>query len=381
MRVKLNNFLKQVKRGTEVLKDGVYPQIGVRVWGKGSYVRDTITGKDTQYKTLFQVRAGDLIINKIWTRNGAIAIVSEDQDGCFVSTEFPTFEIDTTQVDPNWLSLRLATEDFWHQCALASGGTSGKNRIKVEKFLDIEIELPKLDYQIEIVRYLKKNSSLLTATRNIVEDNQTFLTKIYSELFQPYHQVNKKAPLSDLADFIDYRGKTPIKVNSGIPLVTAKNIKFGFFSEEPKEFISKNDYKLWMTRGFPVKGDILITTEAPLGNVCFVPDFNFALAQRAICLHLKNRINSEYLFYYLISPEFQTQLVNLSTGTTAKGIKASRLKKIEIPIAELKTQIQIAKQVKERMEKFEQIKRILADLYRITISLENSLTTQRIENV
>lgn len=57
--------------------------------------------------------------------------------------------------------------------------------------------------------------------------------------------------LGNLARFIDYRGKTPNKVSSGISLITAKNIRFGYISREPEEYVTAAEYESWMTRGFP----------------------------------------------------------------------------------------------------------------------------------
>ena len=70
----------------------------------------------------------------------------------------------------------------------------------------------------------------------------------------------KEDLLGNLIDaLIDYRGKTPKKQSFGIPLITAKIIKNGSISE-PTEFISEDQYHLWMTRGFPVNGDVILTT-------------------------------------------------------------------------------------------------------------------------
>ncbi|MDS1119575.1 restriction endonuclease subunit S [Klebsiella pneumoniae] len=92
--------------------------------------------------------------------------------------------------------------------------------------------------------------------------------------------------LGTLAKFIDYRGKTPTKTDSGIPLITAKNIRQGYISKEPREYIAEADYEKWMTRGIPSVGDVLITTEAPMGYIANINiEGKFALAQRAICLH------------------------------------------------------------------------------------------------
>ncbi len=77
----------------------------------------------------------------------------------------------------------------------------------------------------------------------------------------------KEYLLEDVIDkFIDYRGKTPKKTKSGIPLITAKIVKNGRILE-PNEFIALEDYDSWMTRGLPEVDDIVLTTEAPLGEI------------------------------------------------------------------------------------------------------------------
>ena len=65
---------------------------------------------------------------------------------------------------------------------------------------------------------------------------------------------------------IDYRGKTPKKTSFGVPLITAKVVKGGRI-EPPDEFIADDDYESWMRRGIPNPGDVVITTEAPLGRL------------------------------------------------------------------------------------------------------------------
>ena len=65
--------------------------------------------------------------------------------------------------------------------------------------------------------------------------------------------------------------------------LTAKNVKDGYIDyETSKEYISENDYEEVMQRGKPEIGDVLITTEAPCGNVAQVNKANIAFAQRII---------------------------------------------------------------------------------------------------
>jgi type I restriction enzyme S subunit len=152
--------------------------------------------------------------------------------------------------------------------------------------------------------------------------------------------------LGQLARFIDYRGKTPQKTSSGIPLITAKNIRQGFISREPREFIAENDYDSWMTRGIPNFGDVLITTEAPMGYVANI-DINerFALAQRAICLQFVSVVNPYYATIFMQTSSFQRALEECSTGSTVKGIKAALLKKIKIKYPSLPEQTEIVRRV------------------------------------
>jgi type I restriction enzyme S subunit len=158
------------------------------------------------------------------------------------------------------------------------------------------------------------------------------------------------AKLSHIADFIDYRGRTPQKTSLGVPLITAKNIKMGYMSQEPREYISEDTYNNWMTRGMPSKGDVLFTTEAPLGNVCQVDiDGKFALAQRAIAFKLINVVEPSFLKYILMSNTIQEDIYSKATGTTAKGIKASRLKEVIIPIPPLNEQKRIVQKIDKCM--------------------------------
>ena len=133
--------------------------------------------------------------------------------------------------------------------------------------------------------------------------------------------------LIEVCDYVDYRGKTPTKVDNGIFLVTAKNVKAGYIDyESSKEYISEDDYEEVMHRGKPEIGDVLITTEAPCGNVAQVNTSNIALAQRIIKYRgHKNVIDNTYLKHYMLAPYFQKILFEKSSGGTVQGIKGSIL--------------------------------------------------------
>jgi len=141
---------------------------------------------------------------------------------------------------------------------------------------------------------------------------------------------------------IDYRGKTPKKTDYGIPLITAKIVKNGRILE-PNEFISPEDYESWMRRGLPKPGDVVITTEAPMGEVAQLDERKVALAQRLITLRGKNGIlHNNFLRFVLQSPNVENELKKRESGTTVTGIKQKELRKVRLPIPPYGEQIKIS---------------------------------------
>jgi type I restriction enzyme S subunit len=128
---------------------------------------------------------------------------------------------------------------------------------------------------------------------------------------------------------IDYRGKTPDKTVAGIPLITAKNVRMGYIDPDPMEFIAEDDYEKWMTRGIPNKGDVLFTTEAPLGNIAQInTDDRVAFAQRVIILQSTDQFEPSIIAYRLMTNSTQNAISRLASGSTALGIKQSEFRKV-----------------------------------------------------
>lgn len=164
----------------------------------------------------------------------------------------------------------------------------------------------------------------------------------------------EQRPLDEVIEyFIDYRGKTPRKTTHGIPLITAKIVKEGRLLDA-NEFIALEDYDNWMTRGYPEIDDIVLTTEAPLGEVALIKDKNVALAQRIITLRgYKDRLDNRFLKYWFQSEYGQYELDARASGTTVFGIKASVLKKMLVPVPCLHEQKTIASVLSSLDEKID----------------------------
>jgi type I restriction enzyme S subunit len=145
-----------------------------------------------------------------------------------------------------------------------------------------------------------------------------------------------------MAVLIDYRGKTPTKTSFGIPLITAKVVKGGRI-ETPDEFIAVDDYEPWMRRGIPKPGDVVITTEAPLGEVAQLGAERVALAQRLIAMRgREGLLDNRFLKFLMQSRKVQDQLRARASGTTVLGIKQSELRKVTLTLPAIEEQRAIA---------------------------------------
>ncbi len=159
----------------------------------------------------------------------------------------------------------------------------------------------------------------------------------------------KWVEVNQIFDFVDYRGKTPNKISDGVFLVTASNIRQGYMDYTRKEHISREEFETRKSRGITEKGDLLFTTEAPMGNASMCDLEECSCGQRVITFkeYAEGTVRSKLFMYFILSPAFQKQLVDNCTGTTAKGIKADKLKHLLIPLPPLEEQHRIAAKIEE----------------------------------
>ena len=145
-----------------------------------------------------------------------------------------------------------------------------------------------------------------------------------------------------LKKVIDYRGRTPEKTDEGVQLVTSRNIKNGKIDYEvSKEFVSYQEYKRIMERGQPEMGDVLFTSEAPLGEVAQIDKIEVALAQRIILFRTNERMDNRYLCLYLSSYLAKGEITSKGSGSTAEGIRSDRLYSVNVIVPDRITQSEI----------------------------------------
>ena len=234
---------------------------------------------------------------------------------------------------------------------------------------DLKIPFPSLKEQEKIADILSTADEKIDVIASQIQKAQTLkkglLQKLLSEGIG--HSEFKDSELGKIPEsweiselekattYVDYRGKTPTKTKSGVFLITARNIKGNKIDYNlSNEYIAEDDYETVMSRGKPQVGDVLLTTEAPLGQIASIDKEYVALAQRIIKYRgIENYLDNSFLKHYFISNKFQDLLLLNSTGSTVKGIKGSRLKKLKIAIPPLEEQKQIADILSTADEKLE----------------------------
>lgn len=171
-------------------------------------------------------------------------------------------------------------------------------------------------------------------------ESKNLAAQFYSETPQNW----KFGKLDNLVDeFIDYRGKTPPKSDEGIHMLSAANIKDGFILPKRKEkFVSEETYEEWTTRGIPSKDDVIITTEAPVGEVGIIrSDETFLTAQRLITLRSSDGLDPHYLKFCLQYERTQQQLGSYASGTTVSSFNQTDLRNTVIPVPPISEQKKI----------------------------------------
>jgi type I restriction enzyme S subunit len=240
-----------------------------------------------------------------------------------------------------------------------------QRNLSLTKIKNIILPFPPLSEQKRIVAILDEafegiDAAIANTEKNLANARELFESYL-NGIFTRKGEGWENSIIEKNIKFIDYRGRTPTKTEHGMRLITAKNVKMGFLQVEPKEYVDPDIYDSWMTRGIPKKGDVLFTTEAPLGNVAQLhTEEKVVFAQRIIIMQPNSKfLDSTFLKFLLMSKVVQNRIQEKGTGATAKGIKSSLLKKINISFpSSTELQKQIAANITELQSETQRLESI-----------------------
>lgn len=279
---------------------------------------------------------------------GKYAYVEREIEGAIASSLI-IVRPDIARLDPRFLYVFFGSDLCSEQIDRFKNGAAQPN-LSAASLKQFSIPLPSLEEQKRLAEILDQAAEIFRLRQQVLHNLNGLGQALFHEMFGDPLKDHSTDPrwicetLDTSIHYIDYRGKTPPKAETGIRLITAKNVKNGYLNSEPKEFIEEEAFESWMTRGFPQNGDVLFTTEAPLGNVAILDvTEKLAVGQRILTMRPdKKRMTSEYLAYYLRSPQFIRKMNENSSGSTVRGIKSKLLKKIKICYPALDLQLKFS---------------------------------------
>lgn len=150
---------------------------------------------------------------------------------------------------------------------------------------------------------------------------------------------------------IDCRNKTAPQKSSGVRLVRTTNIRDGQLNNLDPRYVDQATYELWSSRAYPQAGDILITREAPMGEVCLIPsDTQICLGQRIMLARLiANTIDPQFLIYSLRDPHLMDRVQDKPIGSTVQHLRVGGVETLLVPLPPRREQSRIVAKINELM--------------------------------
>lgn len=289
------------------------------------------------------------------TNQGCKALVPRDSKG--VSSKFYYY----------WL---LANRDL----LISYGQGTTFQELGADKLGNLCVPILPCDTQAKVASFLDRKTAaidgLIKKKERLIEllqeKRQALMTQVVTKGLDPRVPMKDSGvsafgwiptnwrvlPLRRVIDeFVDYRGRTPTKVEHGVPLITAGAIRNGRIDHSRvPEYMAPEEYGDIMRRGRPRVGDLVFTTEAPLGEVALVEDVGHAFAQRIILFRVDpRRISSRFLWLFYRSMAGRNEILSRGSGSTAEGIRADRLRASAVLVPPLEQQEAIVEAVVEKL--------------------------------
>lgn len=315
-----------------------------------------------------EVHAGDVLVTKAGPRHrvGVVCYVPSTRSQLVVSGKMIGLRPKTSDVEPVVLAGLIAQQGPQKYIQdRTTGMAESQVNFANEVLLNTPLNLPPRKEQLVIAKISECIDTAIYETEAIIaklkavkqgllhdllirgidangelRPSQTEAPDLYKE--SPLGWIPKEWDIPFFGDtienVIDFRGRTPKKLGmdwggGDILALSANNVQPGGIDISREAYFGgERLYRKWMTSGDTRKGDVLLTMEAPLGNVALIPDnARYILSQRVIALRFEpDKILNDFAFWQMQSSEFQRAMVKRSTGSTATGIQRAELVKLHL---------------------------------------------------
>ena len=257
--VSLADVLSARSDSVHLQEDTVYRTAGILSYGRGLFKRPPIFGRDTKYSTYYRLHENQFVYSKLFAWEGALAVVSPDFDGLFVSQEFPTFDIDGSQIIPQYLERICKWPNTWEHIRAHESGMGGRRkRVNPSRILRVPIPLPDIQEQRRIVDLLGRADQALAAQSRL-ENSAAQLARALRYDYFSNLQTDNQVAAQDVFDISIGRQRAPKYATGKNPAqyLRAANVKDGYL--DLKDVKSMDFDSLERVKYRLIAGDVLVT--------------------------------------------------------------------------------------------------------------------------
>lgn len=366
----LGTVLRAVDRTESVDPTREYRQIGVRLDGAGPFLRETRRGSEIAAKRLSRVASRDFIYSRLFAWRGAFGVIPAELDGCYVSSEFPTFVPSEGQVNVDFLNywFRLPTTLDVVEADCTGSTPLTRNRFKEKFFLALRVPLPPLAEQRRIVAKIETLAAKIDEARHLrlsaSQGRNAFPTATLGSFFRKLARTSSVLPLGQLTAVItDGPHKTPHYAIEGVPFVTVKNMVTGRLDFSELKFITPSDHIQICKRCRPERGDVLYSKDgATRGWPCFVDtdrEFNIFVSV-ALIKPLRDKLDGRFLCHLLKSGWIRDRMADKSRGDMIPHIVLREISDFPVPVPPLPEQRRIVGCLDDLQSKVDRLKALQA---------------------
>lgn len=177
--VKISFFLKErkIKFKPEVANCSGLQRIEKIDFSGKIYLSPVQTNTD-----MILVKPGDLVISGINVEKGALAIYTGEED-VLASIHYSAYEFDAEKIDIDYLKWFLKSNIF-RKLLLKQTGSGIKKEIKAKHLLPIEIQLPSLKRQHEIVRQIQGVADYIVKVNQEIAQQEKYAEMLRQSILQ-----------------------------------------------------------------------------------------------------------------------------------------------------------------------------------------------------
>jgi len=369
-KIHLGEVLEQVWRATPVDSAIEYPLLGAHWYAKGLYVKEVKPGTNIKASKLYRVECGDFVYNRLFAWKGSFAVATDNNDGCYVSNEFPCFKVNSDRIDAQYLWHYFSRQASWNEAlGLSYGATpTSRNRLKEKNFLSLEIPLPPVSDQRRIVAKIERLAGKIEgATRlrqRAVSTVEAFRQQVLFETFEKLKRNNKTKRFSDVCSVV--RGGSPrpagsaIFYNGQIPFLKVADLTKDMTKYVNNAAASIKEAGLSKTRLVPPGTLLLTNSGATLGvpKICTISTTMNDGIQAFLDLDVT--IYVEYLYYFLLSRTLWFRQIE-ARGQGQPNLNTTMIKNLEFPFPTKSEQIQVVEYLDKHQAKLNRLKALQAE--------------------